>query len=288
MAENEQTADGGIKAFVIGSPITHSRSPMIHGHWLKTLGIAGSYEAITVDSGELADFVDALKSGKNGFTGGNVTIPHKEVVFELADHVDETARLIGAANTLWLEDGRLMATNTDAYGFAANLDNCSPGWDACEKAVVLGAGGASRAILYALIERGITDIRLINRTVSRAEALAARFGPTIRPGGMQDLSAALDSAGLFINTTSLGMDGAAAPELDFSTMKPGALVTDIVYVPLKTPFLTKAEAQGMKIADGLGMLLHQAVPGFAIWFGTRPEVTDELRQMIINDLELHA
>lgn len=288
MVENDQTATPEIKAFVIGDPISHSRSPLIHGHWLKKLEIAGSYETVTVNTGDLASFVGALKSGQNGFVGGNVTIPHKETVFAQVDHVDDIARTIGAANTIWLEGGQLMATNTDAYGFVANLDASSPGWDACEKAVVMGAGGASRAILYALKERGITDIRLINRTLSRAESLAACFGPSITPGGMQDLPAALKGAGLFVNTSSLGMDGAAAPDLDFSAMTKGALVTDIVYAPLKTPFLAKAEAQGIKIVDGLGMLLHQAVPGFAIWFGTRPEVTDELRQIIINDLELHA
>jgi len=288
MVEDVQTAGEKIKAFVIGDPVSHSRSPIIHTHWLRSLDITGSYEAITVKSGNLPSFAEALKSGQNGYIGGNVTIPHKETVFELVDHVDETARKIGAVNTIWMEDGRLKATNTDAFGFAANLDARSPGWDACGKAVVLGAGGASRAILYALTERGITDIHLINRTASRAEALAARFGPTIKPGGMEVLPAALEGAGLFVNTSSLGMDGTTAPDLDFSTMTSGALVTDIVYVPLITPFLAKAQTQGMKTVDGLGMLLHQAVPGFAIWFGTRPEVTDELRQTIINDLELHT
>lgn len=276
------------QAFVIGDPITQARSPIIHTYWLKKLGIAGNYQAIAVKPGDLAHFVADLKTGKNGLVGGNVTIPHKEAIFALADHVDETARSIGAANTLWLEDGRLMATNTDGYGFAANLDAASPGWDQCEKAVVLGAGGASRAILQALVERGVREIRLINRTLSRAEDLAARFGRAVQPGEMADLASGLDGAGLFVNTSSLGMSGSAAPDMDFSKMLTGALVTDIVYNPVKTQFLAKAEAQGFKTVDGLGMLLHQAVPGFAIWFGTRPTVTDELRQAVLDSLGPHS
>jgi shikimate dehydrogenase len=275
------------RAFIIGDPVAHSRSPMIHGHWLKTHDIEGSYETVRVVPGDLPAFVDRLKNGDSGFAGGNVTIPHKEAVFGLADETEEVARLIGAANTLWLEDGRLKATNTDAYGFAANLDAEAPGWDNGRKAVVLGAGGASRAILFSLIERGFSEILLVNRTVARAEDLAKRFGETIRAAPLPELDAALSGADLFVNTSSLGMEGSATPDLEFSVMKTGALVTDIVYAPLVTPFLARAKDQGFKTVDGLGMLLHQAVPGFEKWFGVRPDVDAELRAMIVADLEAH-
>lgn len=276
------------RAFIIGDPVAHSRSPMIHGHWLEKHAIAGSYEPVRVVPDELPSFAERLKSGEAGFVGGNVTIPHKEAIFALADETEEVAELIGAANTLWLEDGKLNATNTDAYGFAANLDAEASGWDTGKKAVVLGAGGASRAILFSLIERGFSDIVLVNRTVARAEELAKRFGSdSIRAAPLPALDDALSGADLFVNTSSLGMEGSETPELDFSVMAESALVTDIVYAPLVTPFLKKAQAQGFATVDGLGMLLHQAVPGFEKWFGTRPEVDAELRAMVVADLEAH-
>lgn len=276
-----------IRAFVIGDPIAHSRSPMIHGHWLKKYGIDGSYQTVRVTADDLPAFAAKLKSGEADFAGGNVTIPHKEAIFALADETEEVARLIGAANTLWLEDGKLKATNTDAYGFAANLDAEAPGWDKGKKAVVLGAGGASRAILSSLTGRGFSEIVLANRTVARAEELAKRFGAAIRPVSLPELDDALSGADLFVNTSSLGMERSVAPDLDFSTMAEGALVTDIVYAPLVTHFLHKARSQGIATVDGLGMLLHQAVPGFEKWFGTRPEVDAELRALIVADLEAH-
>jgi shikimate dehydrogenase len=275
------------RAFIIGDPVAHSRSPMIHGHWLEQKGIDGRYEPVRVVADDLPAFIDRLKSGMSGFVGGNVTIPHKEAVFALADETEEVARLIGAANTLWLDGGRLKATNTDAFGFSANLDAQAAGWNKGEKAVVLGAGGASRAVLFALIERGFSEIVLVNRTLSRAEELAGRFGAAIRPAALPALGEALSGVDLFVNTSSLGMEGSATPDLDFTVMNEGALVTDIVYAPLVTPFLEAARSQGVATVDGLGMLLYQAVPGFEKWFGQRPEVDSALRALIVADLERH-
>lgn len=276
------------RAFVIGYPIRHSRSPLIHGYWLQQAGLQGSYDAIPVAPDDLASFVAALKDGSSGLVGGNVTIPHKETVLALVDDVDDIARQIGAANTLWLEDGRLMATNTDSHGFAANLDEHAPGWDAGRTAVILGAGGASRAVIHAVLSRGYEKVRVVNRTVERANALANSFGPRVAAHGMDELPGLLPTADLFVNTTSLGMDGHQVPGIDFTVMSDGALVTDIVYIPLETPILAMARRQGLRTVDGLGMLLHQAVPGFAKWFGLTPEVTPELRQLIVKDMETHA
>lgn len=286
MADSRETSLRN--AFVCGFPIKHSRSPMIHSHWLKTLGMQGSYQAVEVAPESFAGFIRDLKTGESGYRGGNVTIPHKETAFALADEPDELARELGAANTLYREDGRLRATNTDGYGFLANLDQRVQGWDdRRERAVVLGAGGASRAILQALRNRGFAEIHVLNRTLSRAQELADRFGQKIHAAPMEALSERLAGADLFVNTTSLGMDGAEAMEIDFSPMEKNGLVTDIVYAPLITPILTMAREQGRPICDGLGMLLHQAVPGFEKWFGVRPEVTDELRALIVADLERH-
>lgn len=275
-------------AFVIGDPISHSRSPLIHGYWLKQAGIDGNYDAVQVTVADLPPFVAALRGGSSGFTGGNVTIPHKEAVLDLVDDVDDIARQIGAANTLWLEDGRLMATNTDSHGFAANLDENAPDWDNAKTAVVFGAGGASRAIIHALLSRGFQSVHIVNRTVERALALARDFGPRIAAHGSDQLQDVMRGADLFVNTTSLGMEGSEVPDIDFTVMAGNALVTDIVYIPLETPILAKAKRQGLRTVDGLGMLLHQAVPGFAKWFGATPEVTPELRRLIIADMEAHA
>ena len=276
------------RAFVIGYPIRHSRSPLIHGYWLEQAGLQGSYDAIEVAPEDLPSFVAALKDSSSGFVGGNVTIPHKEAVLALVDDVDDIARQIGAANTLWLEDGRLMATNTDSHGFAANLDEHAPGWDAGRTAVILGAGGASRAVIHAVLSRGFEKVHIVNRTVERAKALADAFGPRVAAHGMDELSGLLPAADLFVNTTSLGMDGHEVPGIDFTVMADGALVTDIVYIPLETPILAMARRQAMRTVDGLGMLLHQAVPGFAKWFGLTPKVTPELRQLIVQDMETHT
>lgn len=275
------------KAFVIGTPIRHSRSPMIHGHWLKTFGTDGSYKAIEVQIGELDEFLGALKSAGE-FQGGNVTIPHKERACALADEPDELAKELGAANTLWMEDGRLKASNTDGYGFTANLDERASGWDQTSRAVILGAGGASRAIIQAVRNRGVREIHVVNRTQARAQELADRFGPKVHAHPMAALKEVMNGAGLFINTTSLGMDGEGSLEIDFTVMNEKAIVTDIVYVPLETPTLAQARAQGFATVDGLGMLLHQAVPGFEKWFGRRPVVDDTVRGLVIADMDAHG
>lgn len=272
-------------AFVTGWPIKHSRSPIIHRHWLKQYGLAGTYDAVAVSEDDFASFIAGLKDGSRGFAGGNVTIPHKEIAFRLSDRPDDLAQELGAANTLWLQDGELHATNTDGYGFAANLDTCHTDWDKVDRAVILGAGGASRAVIQAVRDRGVNEIHVVNRTVSRAEELADRFGRKIHAHGLPALPEVMAGAGLFVNTTSLGMDGQESATIDFSSMKAGALVTDIVYVPLETPILKQASEQGYATADGLGMLLHQAVPGFEKWFGHRPVVDAALRQLIIQDIQ---
>ena len=274
-------------AFVTGYPVKHSRSPLIHGYWLETLGLEGSYTRQEVSPENFAGFVAGLKSGESGFVGGNVTIPHKETAFKLADRPDALSQELGASNTLWMEDGRLHATNTDGYGFLANLDATAPGWDKTDRAVILGAGGASRAIIQAVRDRGIAEIHVVNRTAARAQELADRFGPKVHAHAMEALAEISKGAGLFVNTTSLGMDGEAAPDFDFSPLASGALVTEIVYVPLVTPILRQARDQGFAIADGLGMLLHQAAPGFEKWFGKRPVVDAELRRRILADMEAH-
>lgn len=277
----------GPNAFVTGFPVKHSRSPLIHGYWLKTLGLPGSYRAHEVAPEAFADFVTGLRNGNASFVGGNVTIPHKEMAFKLADQPDELSEELGASNTLWLEDGKLLATNTDGRGFTANLDERHSGWDRHDQAVIFGAGGASRAIIQAVRDRGFKEIHVVNRTVERARELADRFGAKVHAHPIAALGEVMRGAGLFINTTSLGMDGEAAPAIDFSPMRSDAVITDIVYVPLKTPILTQAEEQGFAIVDGLGMLLHQAVPGFEKWFGMRPVVDETLRALIIADMEKH-
>ncbi|MDQ0457948.1 shikimate dehydrogenase [Rhizobium paknamense] len=276
------------QAFVAGYPIKHSRSPLIHGYWLKAYGIAGAYETVEIKPENFPAFMAQLRNGESGYRGGNVTIPHKEAAAHLADHVDEIAREIGAANTLWREDGRILATNTDSYGFAANLDQQQPGWDRASTAVVLGAGGASRAIIQAVRDRGIKDIRIVNRTVERAQELADRFGETVSAHGMAALQEVLEGCDLFINTTSLGMKGEPFPAIAWDRFPSHAVVTDIVYVPLRTEMLRQAEQAGLATVDGLGMLLHQAVPGFEKWFGRRPVITPDLRQLIEADLEAHG
>ena len=276
------------RAFVTGHPIKHSRSPKIHGYWLQAFGICGSYEPVDVAPENFAGFLAALKTNESGYIGGNVTIPHKEQAFRMADRPDELARELGAANTLYMRDGQLHATNTDGYGFLANLDDRAAGWDGRKDiAVILGAGGASRAVIQSVRDRGFAEIHVLNRTVERARELADLFGPRVHAAPMDALRERLADANLFVNTTSLGMDDGSAIEIDFTPMHPDGLVTDIVYVPLMTSFLRQAERQGRHIADGLGMLLHQAVPGFEKWFGRRPDVTAELRALIVADLENH-
>ena len=272
-------------AFVIGHPIAHSRSPKIHGYWLAKYGIDGSYRAIDVAPADFTAFLASL--GENGFRGGNVTIPHKEAAFAGVGRRDHAADEIGAVNTLWFEDGMLWGGNTDGHGFAANLDEHAPGWAANGPAVVLGAGGASRAVIHALKERGVSEIRIVNRTLARAEELRHRFGAEVSAHGADSIEELLSDAGLLINTTALGMHGNEGLSADPMGLPGHAVVTDIVYVPLETPLLAAARKRGLKTVDGLGMLLHQAVPGFERWFGKRPEVTPELRRMIVADIEAH-
>jgi len=273
-----------LKAFVCGHPIAHSRSPKIHGHWLKSYGIDGSYTAIDVAPGDFAAFLAGLSAA--GLRGGNVTIPHKEAAFAAVQRRDDAAEQIGAVNTVWLEDGMLWGGNTDAYGFAANLDHLAPGWASNgDVAVVLGAGGASRAIIHALKQRGFKDIRIVNRTVARAVELADQFGDGVSAHPQAATAELLSDASLLVNTTALGMHGNEGLPADPSTLPGHAIVTDIVYVPLETPLLAAARARGLKTVDGLGMLLHQAVPGFERWFGRRPEVTADLRALVVADLD---
>ncbi|WAX96000.1 shikimate dehydrogenase [Aminobacter sp. NyZ550] len=273
-----------LKAFVCGHPIAHSRSPKIHGHWLKSYGIDGSYTAIDVAPGDFAAFLAGLSAA--GLRGGNVTIPHKEAAFAAVQRRDEAADQIGAVNTVWLEDGVLWGGNTDAYGFAANLDHLAPGWASNgDVAVVLGAGGASRAIIHALKQRGFKDIHIVNRTVARAVELADQFGDGVSAHPQAATAELLGDASLLVNTTALGMHGNEGLPADPSTLPGHAIVTDIVYVPLETPLLAAARARGLKTVDGLGMLLHQAVPGFERWFGRRPDVTADLRALVVADLD---
>jgi shikimate dehydrogenase len=271
------------KACVIGWPAGHSRSPLIHNFWLAHAGIDGAYERAAVAPEDFPDFVRRLR--EHGYIGANVTIPHKEAAFRLVDEASETAHALGAANTLWFEDGRLMGDNTDVRGFLAHLDDAAPGWDAAAPATVLGAGGAARAVVFALLTRGVRDLRLVNRTKARAAALAESAGAAVRVYGWDALAEALDGAGLLVNTTSLGMAGQPALDIDLAPLSPEAVVYDIVYVPLETELLEAARARGLRTVDGLGMLLHQAVPGFARWFGVVPRVTEELRELIAADIE---
>jgi shikimate dehydrogenase len=267
-------------AFVIGHPIAHSRSPLIHGTWLMAYGIDGSYEAIDVAPADLPRFFDRLRGGE--FAGGNVTLPLKEAVFALCDTVDPLARTIGAANTLERQaDGRVHGFNTDFMGFLGNLDQNAPGWDKnLDEAIVLGAGGACRAVLVALRERGIGRVHLLNRSPDKAEALARLMGDGARPGALAAFADLAPGAGLLVNTTSIGMHGTRFDGLPLDRLPETALVTDLVYVPLETPLLAEARARGLRTVDGLGMLLHQAIPGFAAWFGMMPEVTPALRARV--------
>lgn len=268
------------RACVIGWPIEHSRSPSIHGYWLKHYKIDGSYSAEAVRPDELADFLATLAA--KGYSGANITLPHKEEALRLADNVEAAARAIGAANTIWRDEaGKLHADNTDAYGFMTNLERQAPGWnDKKRPVVVLGAGGAARAVLYGLIEAGVGKILLLNRSRERAEMLAKSFGRTVEVHDWSEREKALKGGGLLVNTTSLGMIGKPPLELDLAALPRNAVVADIVYNPLETQLLAAARARGNRVVDGLGMLLHQAVPGFERWFGMRPEVTPELRKQV--------
>jgi shikimate dehydrogenase len=268
-------------ACVIGWPAGHSRSPLIHNYWIKQHGLSGEYRREAVAPENLAAFVGGLAS--RGDAGANVTIPHKEAVLSLSTP-DERALAIGSANTLWLDGGKLRSTNTDVEGFLANLDAAAPGWDRAKDALVLGAGGSARAVVFGLIERGFTRIHVANRTIERAQALREKFGNAVLPARWNDIPALLSGAGILVNTTSLGMRGQPPLDIDIAPLPARAVVADLVYVPLVTPLLQAARARGLQTADGLGMLLFQAVRGFSLWFGVRPSVTAELRKLVEADL----
>jgi shikimate dehydrogenase len=270
------------RACVIGHPVAHSRSPLLHGHWLKTLGIAGAYERADVTEPDFPNFFRDLRV--QGYVGANITVPHKEAAFRLVDQKDEAAQAIGAVNTVWYEGDRLVGGNTDAYGFIAHLDASIPGWqETVRRAVVLGAGGAARAVVHALLERGL-EITVVNRTIARAQDLAAHFSRRVSAESFAELPRLLERADLLVNATVLGMVGAPVLDLDLTPLKPAAIAYDIVYVPLETEFLRAAKQRGHRTVDGLGMLLHQAVPGFARWFGATPRVTAELRSLVESDI----
>ena len=273
------------RACVIGWPVEHSRSPVIHRYWLQQYGLEGAYEKEAVKPEDLKSFLQQLWT--HGYIGANVTLPHKEAALLAARSADEAAVAMGAANTLWLDpDGTLHASNTDAYGFITNLDAEAPQWnEGTGAAMVLGAGGAARAILYGLIAAGASKILIANRTRARAESLAGVFGPRVEVIDWDARNAALAASGLLVNTTSLGMTGQAPLEIDLAGLPKDAVVADLVYNPLETALLADARARGLKCVDGLGMLLHQAVPGFERWFGVRPSVTPELRAHLAATLE---
>jgi shikimate dehydrogenase len=271
-------------ACVIGWPVAHSRSPAIHRFWLKELGIEGDYVPVAVEPERIAAFLRDFP--KSGYVGGNVTVPHKEAAFVAVADADKAARAIGAVNTLWIEKGKLLGGNTDAQGFLANLDEGVENWDKNPgPAVVLGAGGASRAVLFALLARGFAPIHLINRTLPRAEALAERFGKAVKPAGWEKADRLLGEAKILVNATTLGMKGGEPLQFDLDALPDDAVVTDLVYVPLETPLLAAARARGLRAADGLGMLLHQAAPGFERWYGKRPAVSPRLRAAILSSFE---
>ncbi len=267
-------------AGVIGHPVGHSRSPKLHGHWLKTYGLEGHYVPMDVAPADLETVLRTLP--KAGFVGTNVTVPHKEAALRIADHVSDRATVIGAANTLvFREDGSIHADNTDGYGFMENLRAGAPDWNAKDgPAVVFGAGGAARAVLQALADEGVPEILLTNRTRTRADHLKEEFGQRITVVDWVQAGNVIENAELVVNTTSLGMQGQPELRVPLDGLQPGAVVTDLVYAPLKTNLLKTAEEAGCTVVDGLGMLLHQAVPGFERWFGVRPEVNDDLRAAV--------
>lgn len=268
-------------AGVIGSPVAHSRSPRLFAHWLRKYGIPGHYIPMDIEADALQNAMRTLPD--LGFVGVNVTIPHKERVFEIADQISDRATLIGAANTIiFRKDGTIYADNTDGFGFIENLRQNAPDWSPKSgPAVVLGAGGAARAVIASLLDVGVPEIRLSNRTRNRAEKLRADFGNRIHVHDWVQAGNILEEAHTVVNTTSLGMTGKPELRVPLDGLMPGALVTDLVYTPIKTRLLSVAQDMGCITVDGLGMLLHQAVPGFERWFGQRPQVDDETRAAVL-------
>jgi shikimate dehydrogenase len=273
-----------IQACIIGWPVAHSRSPLIHGYWLKKYGIDGSYTKRAVQPDDVANFLRHMR--EEGLAGCNVTIPHKEAAYAAAVETTAGARAVAAANTLWFEGDRLCADNTDGAGFLRHLRASVPGFDASGCAVaVLGAGGGARGVIHAILTAGAAEVRIFNRTRDRADTVARHFGPRVKPYDWRDRIDCSRDVGLLINATSLGMHGSAGLDMPLAQLVDRCVVADLVYVPLETPLLAAARARGLAAIDGLGMLLHQATPGFEKWFGVKPEVTDELRAIIVADIE---
>ena len=274
-----------IKSGVIGWPVAHSLSPRLHGYWLCKYGIDGSYQAIPVEPENLGDFLHRL--GENGFAGLNVTVPHKQAVLDYLGSISPEAERMGAVNTIVVApDGALHGSNTDGFGFLENLKQGDKAFQAKDgPAVVLGAGGAARAVVTALLDDGAPSIILINRTREKAEELARQLGGPIRCADWDDRAGALENAALLVNTTVLGMTGKPPLDLPLDALPKSALVNDIVYAPLQTPLLEAASARGNRTVDGIGMLLHQARPGFAAWFGVEPAVTDDLRRHVLGEAD---
>lgn len=270
-----------LKAGVMGWPVDHSRSPALHGYWLKAYGIEGHYLRLPMPPENLGQALGELH--EKGFSGVNLTVPHKEAALAFLHGITHEAKAIGAVNTVFLtNEGKLLGTNTDAYGFITNLTANAPTWrPEAGPAVVLGAGGAARAVCYALRTAGVHRIRVVNRTLARAEGLAMTMGPHIVPLAWEQAGEAMKDAALLVNTTTLGMKGQPPLDLDLSPLPASAVVNDIVYVPLETPLLAAAKKRGNPVVDGIGMLLYQAQPSFAGWFGVRPDVTPELRAFVL-------
>jgi shikimate dehydrogenase len=273
-----------IQACIIGWPVAHSRSPLIHGYWLKKYGIDGSYTKRPVPPEDVAGFFRQMRD--EGLAGCNVTIPHKQAAYAAAAERTDAARAVAVANTLWFEGGRLFADNTDGIGFVRHLRASMPDFDASGHAVaVLGAGGAARCVIHAMLECGAPQVRIFNRTRDRADVVAGHFGARVKAYDWRDRTDRSRDVGLLINATSLGMHGAAGLDMPLGQLADACIVADLVYVPLETSLLAAARARGLATLDGLGMLLHQATPGFEKWFGVKPEVTDQLRAIIVADIE---
>lgn len=270
-----------VKAGVMGWPVDHSLSPVLHTFWLNTYGVEGSYHRLPVKPEDLGEALRALHA--NGISGVNLTVPHKEAALSYMQRFTPEARRIGAVNTVFIDnDGVLTGTNTDAFGFINNLRAGAPQWRTdAGPAVVLGAGGAARAVCFALQSAGVSEIRVVNRTLERAQALAVAFGAPLVAVPWEKTGEALKDAALLVNTTTLGMKGQSPLNIDLAPLPKAAVVNDIVYVPLETPLLAAARARGNAVVDGLGMLLYQAQPSFAGWFGIKPEVTAGLRAHVL-------
>lgn len=271
------------KACVIGWPITHSRSPIIHNYWLKKYNIVGTYERISVEPENLKSFIDNLS--RNGFVGCNVTIPHKETALSLVQNLDEIVVSTGSLNTIYLIGGEVHATSTDGEGFSKNLLSTLPNYSLRDKNIILiGAGGSAKAIIDNLLRQSVRHVKIFNRTVERAQQIKQQFGTRVKIGNPIPNQIDLEECDLLINTTPQGMDGQRPNDLDISSLPPTAIVADIVYVPLKTELIKRAESQGLRTVTGLGMLLHQAVRGFELWFGVRPAVTPELYELVARNI----